>query len=117
MSWGLLSLQHTGDQALMLTTDSRQCSAPSWHVLTSCRLQGVTAANLHPNFIGTTDVYRTPDSNKPNCAQVGQQERRWRQLHAELAGCSPRCGVGAEDFTWAMECVYSRAFSGPYSGM
>ena len=48
---------------------------------------------------------------------MGQQERRWKQLHAALVECSPRCGVGADDFTWAMECVYSRAFSGPYSGM
>lgn len=48
---------------------------------------------------------------------MGQQERRWKQLHEALAECSPRCGVGADDFTWAMECVYSRAFSGPYSGL
>ena len=48
---------------------------------------------------------------------MGQQERRWKQLHAALVECSPRCGVGADDFTWAMECVYSRAFSGPYSGV
>lgn len=49
-------------------------------------------------------------------AEVEQQERQWKQLYTDLMAASPQCGVSREELTWAMECVLSRAFSGPYSG-
>lgn len=48
--------------------------------------------------------------------QVEQQQEQWAALHAELAAACPACRVTAEQLTWAVECVFSRAFSGPYSG-
>lgn len=48
--------------------------------------------------------------------QVEQQQEQWAALHAELAAACPACRVTAEQLTWALECVFSRAFSGPYSG-
>ena len=48
--------------------------------------------------------------------QVDEQERKWRRFHEDLRASSPQCEVTAEELVWAMECVLSRAFSGPYSG-
>ncbi|EFJ50052.1 hypothetical protein VOLCADRAFT_104004 [Volvox carteri f. nagariensis] len=52
-------------------------------------------------------------------AQVKEQQREWQQLYGDLVRSGTPAGVQApsrEDFFWAMSCVRSRTFSGPYIG-
>ena len=49
--------------------------------------------------------------------QVEVQRTAWTQLHAEFAAATPASSVSAADLTWALQCVRSRAFSGPYGGV
>ena len=48
--------------------------------------------------------------------QVEEQQRKWPRFHIDLVATSPQFDASAEDLVWAMECVLSRVFSGPYSG-
>ncbi|KXZ50177.1 hypothetical protein GPECTOR_17g814 [Gonium pectorale] len=51
--------------------------------------------------------------------QVRQQKAEWQALHAELASKGTPPGTtppSASEFYWAMSCVRSRTFSGPYIG-
>ncbi|GLC36601.1 hypothetical protein PLESTB_000254700 [Pleodorina starrii] len=52
-------------------------------------------------------------------AQVKEQQREWQQLYDELVRTGTPAGAqppSREDFFWAMSCVRSRTFSGPYIG-
>ena len=49
--------------------------------------------------------------------QVEAQRTAWTQLHAEFAAATPASSVSVADLTWALQCVRSRAFSGPYGGV
>lgn len=49
-------------------------------------------------------------------AQVEKQRASWAQLHAELVAAMPVTSITLDDLTWALQCVRSRAFSGPYGG-
>ena len=48
--------------------------------------------------------------------QVEKQRASWVQLHAELLAATPGTSITLDDLTWALQCVRSRAFSGPYGG-
>lgn len=51
--------------------------------------------------------------------QVKEQKREWQQLYDEMVQSSTKAGLqppSQEDFFWAMSCVRSRTFSGPYIG-
>ena len=45
-----------------------------------------------------------------------KQRASWAQLHAELVAATPGTSITLDDLTWALQCVRSRAFSGPYGG-
>lgn len=49
-------------------------------------------------------------------AEVDNQRRQWSALHQQLSDTCPSCKVTLEQLTWALEAVFSRAFSGPYTG-
>ena len=44
------------------------------------------------------------------------QRVAWAKLHADFMAATPGSHVSLEDLTWALQCVRSRAFSGPYGG-
>lgn len=48
--------------------------------------------------------------------QVQQQQQSWRQHYENVQAASKGEAVSEAELTWALECVRSRAFSGPYSG-
>ena len=48
--------------------------------------------------------------------QVEKQRASWAQLHSELVAATPETSITLDDLTWALQCVRSRAFSGPYGG-
>jgi len=49
-------------------------------------------------------------------AQARAMGAAWGETHAELARTSPGAGVSRADLDWAIQCVQSRLFSGPYTG-
>ncbi|GLI66477.1 hypothetical protein VaNZ11_010320 [Volvox africanus] len=52
-------------------------------------------------------------------SQVTEQQREWQQLYDDLVSKGMPSGAqppAREDFIWAMSCVRSRTFSGPYVG-
>ncbi len=48
--------------------------------------------------------------------QVQQQKQSWHDHYKNVQAASTDEPVGEDDLVWALECVRSRAFSGPYSG-
>ncbi len=48
--------------------------------------------------------------------QVQQQKQSWHDHYKNVQAASTDNPVGEDDLVWALECVRSRAFSGPYSG-
>lgn len=48
--------------------------------------------------------------------QVEQQKQSWHEHYKNMQAASVGVSVTEEDLVWALECVRSRAFSGPYSG-
>ena len=48
--------------------------------------------------------------------QVQQQKQSWHDHYKNVKAASSDDPVGEDDLVWALECVRSRAFSGPYSG-
>lgn len=49
-------------------------------------------------------------------AAIEEQAAQWNGYYTQLMASSPACGVSHADFTWAMSCVSSRTFTGPYIG-
>jgi len=47
---------------------------------------------------------------------VAAQRSSWARLHADFLAATPGSRVTLEDLSWALNCVRSRAFSGPYGG-
>lgn len=48
--------------------------------------------------------------------QVQQQKQSWHEHYQNVQNASKGKSVSESDLVWALECVRSRAFSGPYSG-
>mmetsp|Transcript_11782 Transcript_11782/g.15376 ORF Transcript_11782/g.15376 Transcript_11782/m.15376 type:complete len:516 (+) Transcript_11782:46-1593(+) len=48
--------------------------------------------------------------------QIAQQRSNWTALHSQLSSNNPGFPFSFDDLVWAMECAYSRTFSGPYEG-
>ena len=48
--------------------------------------------------------------------QVQQQQKSWHDYFQDMQNSCPHVSVSEEDLIWALQCVRSRAFSGPYSG-
>ena len=48
--------------------------------------------------------------------QVQQQKQSWHNHYKNVQAASTDNPMGEDDLVWALECVRSRAFSGPYSG-
>ena len=48
--------------------------------------------------------------------QVQQQQQSWHQHYKNVQAASKGEAVTEAELIWALECVRSRAFSGPYSG-
>jgi len=47
---------------------------------------------------------------------VAAQRNSWARLHADFLAATPGSRVTLEELSWALNCVRSRAFSGPYGG-
>ncbi|KAA6421676.1 MAG: N-methyltransferase (ISS) [Trebouxia sp. A1-2] len=52
----------------------------------------------------------------PLIQQVQQQKQYWHDHYKNVKAASSDNPVGEDELVWALECVRSRAFSGPYSG-
>ncbi|CAD7703203.1 unnamed protein product [Ostreobium quekettii] len=52
----------------------------------------------------------------PMAEAVREQEAQWDGLYASVAAAKMGIPVGREDFMWALACVRSRCFSGPFIG-
>lgn len=52
----------------------------------------------------------------PLIQQVQQQKQSWHNHYKNVQAASTDNPMGEDDLVWALECVRSRAFSGPYSG-
>ena len=50
-------------------------------------------------------------------SQVQQQQQSWHQYYNNVQKASSGSAVDEAELVWALECVRSRAFSGPYSGV
>ena len=48
--------------------------------------------------------------------QVTDQRKAWNGYYHDWQDAHPGTPVAESDFVWALECVRSRAFSGPWSG-
>ncbi|KAL3142083.1 hypothetical protein ABBQ32_004708 [Trebouxia sp. C0010 RCD-2024] len=48
--------------------------------------------------------------------QVQQQKESWHQYYKSVQAATSGQSMTEAELTWALECVRSRAFSGPYSG-
>lgn len=85
-----------------------------WHLTGSGKwgLQGLGFA--------AAKVYAVPHMHRRRqCAvllQVQQQQQSWHQHYKNVQAASKGEAVSEAEVTWALECVRSRAFSGPYSG-
>jgi len=49
-------------------------------------------------------------------AAIETQQGAWGAQYDGLMRSSPQCGVSRADFDWALACVVSRTFSGPFVG-
>ena len=49
--------------------------------------------------------------------QVTDQRKAWKEYYQGWQDSHPGTQVAEADFVWALECVRSRAFSGPWSGV
>ena len=49
--------------------------------------------------------------------QVTDQRKAWKEYYQGWQDSHPSTLVAEADFVWALECVRSRAFSGPWSGV
>ena len=52
-----------------------------------------------------------------SCLQVQQQQQSWHEHYKNVQKASTGSTVSEAELIWALECVRSRAFSGPYSGV
>lgn len=48
--------------------------------------------------------------------RITAQAEQWRGWHGQLHAASPQCPWSEADLQWALACVASRAFTGPYIG-
>ena len=48
--------------------------------------------------------------------QVAQQRLAWQKHHRSWKETHPAAALSEQEFFWALDCVKSRAFSGPWSG-
>ena len=48
--------------------------------------------------------------------QVSDQRKAWKGYYQGWQGAHPGTAIADPEFVWALECVRSRAFSGPWSG-
>ena len=48
--------------------------------------------------------------------QVTDQRQAWKGYYQGWQDAHPGTSIAEPDFLWALECVRSRAFSGPWSG-
>eukprot|EP00951_Prasinocladus_malaysianus_P005372 scaffold38179_cov46-Prasinocladus_malaysianus.AAC.1 len=64
----------------------------------------------------TVETGRMSRSYSPVVADVHKQQTDWQGVYRKLVDSTPGTRVTEVDLTWAMECVRSRAFSGPYAG-
>jgi hypothetical protein len=58
-----------------------------------------------------------PPTPPPRRVQVKEQRRDWEELHKQAAAAQRSLApVSQQELFWAMSCVRSRSFSGPYIG-
>ena len=86
-----------------------------WHLTGSGKW-----GRLHGLGFAAAQVCALPQMHKRlQCAvllQVQQQQQSWHQHYKNVQAASRGEAVSEAELTWALECVRSRAFSGPYSG-
>ncbi|KAK9803994.1 hypothetical protein WJX72_011353 [[Myrmecia] bisecta] len=49
-------------------------------------------------------------------AEVAEQRRAWQAASDELESATPGSSISRDELFWALSCVRSRCFSGPYTG-
>lgn len=74
------------------------------------------SAEIADQFIMSLLSERASVSQQQILVQVEQQKQSWQEHYKNMQAASVGTSVSEEDLVWALECVRSRAFSGPYSG-